>query len=114
MSDGTFASPREHLEWFPRGKILVYKVAGVQRCPDIVQFASGDGRESFCSVDLLDFNRSVQLPRSFLPPRLDRHQFGIPMQLSLRLSLLVCIRWIPVDCPHVLIGQQGLIHRKGS
>ena len=47
MGDGTFSSPREHLEWFPRGTVLVYRVAGVQRCPDIVQFASGHGRESF-------------------------------------------------------------------
>lgn len=41
MGDGTFASPRERLEWVPRGQALVYKVAGVIHCPDIVQFASG-------------------------------------------------------------------------
>jgi hypothetical protein len=51
MGDGTFASAREQLEWIPRGQVLVYKVAGVAHCPDIVRFASGRGgsRESFGS-----------------------------------------------------------------
>jgi hypothetical protein len=49
MGDGTFASPSERLEWVPRGQVLVYKVAGVVRCPDILEFASGHSlsRESF-------------------------------------------------------------------
>jgi len=47
LGDGTFASPREQLEWIPQGQVLVYKVAAVEHCPDIVQFASGRNRESF-------------------------------------------------------------------
>jgi len=49
MGDGTFASPREQLEWVPQGRVLVYKVAGVVNCPNIAQFASGcsQNRESF-------------------------------------------------------------------
>jgi hypothetical protein len=44
MGDGTFASPREQLEWVPRGQVLVYKLTRVVHCPDIVRFASGRSR----------------------------------------------------------------------
>jgi hypothetical protein len=67
MGDGTFSSPREQLEWVPRGQVLIYKVAGVVHCPDIAEFSSGRSRESFCLCVFAGFYYFVLAPTKFLP-----------------------------------------------
>jgi hypothetical protein len=47
--DGVFSYPQETVEWIPDGQVLVYKLDGVVRCPDIARFAPvklrGGGKE---------------------------------------------------------------------
>jgi hypothetical protein len=71
MGDGTFTSAREQLECVPLSQVLVYKMAGVIHCPDILWHACGHSHESSSLHPFAVFQTFVLAPtRVFLshPP----------------------------------------------